>query len=249
MTTFCLRWIALVSLCVSAQAAEVRVAVASNFAAPMQKIAQIFAQDTGHQAVLSIGSTGSLYAQIKHGAPFQLLLAADDETPEKIETEGLGIAGGRFTYAIGRLVLWSKQTGFVDAHGTVLKSARFDRLAMANPKLAPYGLAAFETLTHMGLWAQVRPKLVQGENIAQTYQFVVSENAQLGFVAMSQLVSSGNMSQGSAWVVPANWHTPLRQEAIMLVNGKDAPAASALMQYLRSEKAKAVIRAHGYELP
>ena len=232
----------------SAHAAEVSVAVASNFSAPMQKLAHAFEQETGHKALLSFGSTGNLYAQIRNGAPYQLLLAADDTTPIKLEAEGLGVAGSRFTYAIGTLVLWSKQPGLVDEKGDVLRSGKFERIAMANPKLAPYGAAAIETLTQMGVLQAVQPKLVQGENISQTYQFVATQNAQLGFVALSQVMVDGRVSQGSAWVVPAHLHSPIRQDAILLVEGRDAPAAAALMRFLRSERARALIRTFGYAL-
>ena len=232
----------------SARAAEVTVAVASNFSVPMQKLAQAFEQETGHKALLSFGSTGNLYAQIRNGAPYQVLLAADDATPRKLEAEGLGVAGSRFTYAIGTLVLWSKQPGLVDEKGDVLRSGKFERIAMANPKLAPYGAAAVETLTQMGVLQAVRPKVAQGENISQTYQFVATQNAQLGFVALSQVMVDGRVSQGSAWVVPAHLHSPIRQDAILLVKGRDAPAAAALMRFLRSERARALIRTFGYAL-
>ena len=232
----------------SVRAAEVSVAVASNFSAPMQKIAQAFEQETGHKALLSFGSTGNLYAQIRHGAPYQVLLAADDTTPLKLEAEGLGVAGSRFTYALGTLVLWSKQPGLVDEKGDILRSGKFDRIAMANPKLAPYGAAAVETLTQMGVLQAVQPKVVQGENISQTYQFVATQNAQLGFVALSQVMVDGRVSQGSAWVVPAHLHSPILQDAVMLVKGRDAPAAAALMRFLRSEQARALIRTFGYAL-
>jgi molybdate transport system substrate-binding protein len=231
-----------------ARAAEVTVAVASNFSAPMQKLAQAFEQETGHKALLSFGSTGNLYAQIRHGAPYEVLLAADDATPRKLEAEGLGVAGSRFTYAIGTLVLWSKQPGLVDEKGDVLRSGKFERIAIANPKLAPYGAAAVETLTQMGVLQTVQPKLVQGENISQTYQFVATQNAQLGFVALSQVMVDGRVSQGSAWVVPAHLHSPIRQDAVLLAKGRDAPAAAALMRFLRSERARALIRTFGYAL-
>jgi molybdate transport system substrate-binding protein len=230
----------------SAGAGEVLVAVASNFSAPMQKIAQAFAQETGHKALLSLGSTGNLYAQISNGAPYQVLLAADEATPRKLEAEGLGVAGSRFTYATGSLVLWSKQTGLVDEKGEVLRSGKFDRIAMANPKLAPYGAAAVQTLTQLGLLQTLQAKVVQGENIAQTYQFVVSENAQLGFVALSQIMAEGRMAQGSAWVVPGHLHAPIRQDAVLLAKGRESPAAAAFMRFLRGEQARAVIRTFGY---
>jgi molybdate transport system substrate-binding protein len=229
-----------------AQAAEVGVAVASNFMAPMQKIAQAFEQDTGHKAMLSFGSTGSFYAQIKHGAPFQVLLAADALTPLKLESEGLGVAGSRFTYAVGKLVLWSRQPGLVDDQGAILRSSRFERMALANPKLAPYGAAAIEVMRQMGVFKDIQPKLVQGENIAQTYQFIASGNAQLGFVALSQVMTDGKLTQGSGWPVPPGLHAPILQDAILLTPGRNNPAARALLGYLQGEKARAIIRASGY---
>ena len=221
-------------------------AVAANFAAPMQKIAPLFAQDTGHKAVWALGSTGRFHAQIRNGAPFEVLLAADDETPARLEREGAGLSGSRFTYATGRLVLWSRQPDLVDPGGEVLKSGRFAKLALADPKLAPYGAAAIETMAALGVLEALRPRFVQGESIAQTYQFVASENAQLGFVALSQVVADGRIASGSGWIVPSGLHTPIRQEAILLRKGRDNPAAVALMQYLRSDKARAIIRSHGY---
>lgn len=229
-----------------AHAGEVSVAVAANFTAPMQKIAAQFEQDTGHKAVLSFGATGRFYAQIKNGAPFGILLAADDTTPEKIAREGLGDGATRFTYAIGQLVLWSKQPGYVDAEGKVLQKTDWQHIAIANPKLAPYGLAAMQTLGKLGLTAQVQPRVVTGENIGQTYQFAASGNAQLGFVALSQVMEDGRLREGSAWVVPGNLHEPIRQDAIVLKPGQGSEAAAALMQYLRGDKAHAVIKSYGY---
>ena len=230
-----------------AHAAEVSVAVAANLAAPMQKIASAFAQDTGHQAVISLGSTGKFYSQIRNGAPFQVLLAADEETPQRLEKEGLAVAGSRFTYAIGRLVLWSAAPGRVDSDAAVLRKGGFRRLAMADPRLAPYGAAAQQTLTALGLAAQLQPLIVQGENIAQAYQFVASGNAELGFVARSQVMLDGVLTSGSAWLVPPNLHTPLRQDAVLLQGGKGQPAALALLNFLRGDKARAILRSHGYE--
>lgn len=230
-------------------AAEVQVAVAANFSAPMQKIAQAFEQDTGHQARLAFGSTGKFYAQIRNGAPFQLLLAADDTTPARLVAEGLGLADSRFSYATGRLVLWSKQPGLVDAQGAVLKNAgSFERIALADPKLAPYGAAAVQALGKLGLLEALAPKFVQGESIAQTYQFIATENAALGFVALSQVQVDGRVAQGSAWLVPAHLHEPIRQDALLLKAGLGNPAAVALLQYLRGDKARAIIRTYGYEL-
>jgi molybdate transport system substrate-binding protein len=230
----------------TASAAQVSVALASNFSAPMQKIAAAFEHDTGHKAVLSSGGTGKFYAQIRHGAPFELLLAADQATPELLEQQGLTVTGTRFTYAIGQLVLWSRQPELVDADGAVLRSDQFARLAVADPKLAPYGAAAIETLKNLGLLTQLQSRFVQGENIAQTYQFVASENAPLGFVALSQVFADGQISQGSAWIVPAELHGPLRQDAVILKAGADNPAAIALADYLRGEKARSIMQSYGY---
>ena len=233
---------------VVAQAGEVTVAVAANFTAPMQKIARAFEQDTGHKALLAFGSTGKFYAQIKNGAPFAVLLAADDETPARLEKEGLAIAGTRLTYATGRLALWSKNPNLVDDKGEVLRGSGFNKLAIADPKLAPYGAAAMEVIQHLGVQASVGPRLVQGESIGQTYQFVSTENAQLGFVALSQISLDGRISQGSAWVVPQSMHSPLKQDAVLLNLGKDNPAAQALLAYLQGDKAKAIMRQYGYAL-
>lgn len=230
-----------------ALAAEVTVAVAANFTAPMQVIAQDFERASGHKVVLALGATGQLYAQIRNGAPFAILLSADNETPTKLENEGLAVAGSRFTYATGRLVLWSKRPGFVDAQGEVLRSGQFARIAIANPKLAPYGAAAMDALTRMGLRERTAPKLVEGSNITQAFQFVASGNAQLGFVALSQVLENGQLREGSAWVVPATLHAPILQDAVLLLPGKNQPAAAALLHYLQSDQAKAVIRAFGYE--
>lgn len=248
MKAWLMGWLAGLALLGAAQAAEVSVAVAANFTAPMQKIAAAFEHDTGHKAVLAFGSTGRFQAQISNGAPFDVLLAADDETPLKLEREGQGVAGTRFTYAVGRLVLWSRQPGLVDDQGAVLKTGTFTRLALADPKLAPYGAAAIETLTRLGLLEQLRPKFVQGENIGQAYQFVATENVPLGFVALSQVFADGRLTQGSAWVVPASLHRPIRQDALLLARGQGKPAALALLAYLRGEKARSIIHSYGYDL-
>ncbi|MEN5182107.1 molybdate ABC transporter substrate-binding protein [Comamonas testosteroni] len=232
--------------CAHAQADEVAVAVAANFTAPMQKIAAQFEKDTGHKATLSFGATGKFYAQINNGAPFGILLAADDTTPEKLAKEGKAVDASRFTYAIGQLVLWSKQANYVDDKGQVLKTGDYQHIAIANPKLAPYGLAAMQTLDKLGLTAQVQPRVVQGENIGQTYQFAASGNAQLGFVALSQVMDGGQLREGSAWIVPEAMHEPIRQDAIVLNSAKDNPAAKALMEYLKGDKARAVIKSYGY---
>ena len=241
--------VAMVALATGAVvAAEVQVAVAANFTAPMRKIGAAFEADTGHKALLSFGATGAFFAQIRNGAPFHLLLSADDETPARLEREGATVAGSRFTYAIGRLVLWSAQPGLVDGKGQVLRKPGDGRLAIANPRLAPYGAAAIEALTALGLLQTLQPRIVQGENIAQTYQFVATGNAPLGFVALSQVMVDGRIAKGSAWLVPAGLHGPIRQEAVVLVAGKDNAAAAALAAYLQSDKARAIIRSYGYEL-
>lgn len=229
-------------------AEEVTVAVAANFSAPVQKIATAFAAATGHKATVVVGSTGKLYAQIKNGAPFQVLLSADDETPTRLAKEGAGLAASQFTYATGRLVLWSRQAGVVDDKGEVLRSGRFEHLALADPKLAPYGAAAVEVMAKLGVASSLQGKLVQGESIGQAYQFVSTGNAALGFVALSQVMVEGKVAEGSAWVVPAALHSPLRQDAIVLNAGKDSAAAVAFMAFLRSDAAKAVIRNFGYEV-
>lgn len=230
-------------------AGEVSVAVASNFTAPMQKIARAFEQETGHKAVLAFGSTGKFYAQIKNGAPFQMLLAADHETPLRLENEGLAVMGTRFTYAVGRLVLWSKQPGLVDGTGDVLHKNTFSHIAIADSKRAPYGVAAIAVLGKLGVLQQLSARLVQGENITQAYQFVATGNAELGLVALSQVTVDGKLTpEGSAWIVPAQWHTPIRQDALILANAKNNAAAMALLAYLKSDKARAMIRSYGYEL-
>jgi molybdate transport system substrate-binding protein len=237
----------------TAQAAEVTVAVAANFTAPMQKIAQAFERDTGHKALLAFGSTGKFYAQIKNGAPFSLLLSADDETPLRLEKEGFTVAGTRFTYAIGKLALWSKNPALIDDKGQVLlgdtaDKKNFKKLAIADPKLAPYGVAALEVMQRTGVLALVSSKLVQGDSIGQAFQFVMTENAELGFVALSQIWLDGRITQGSAWVVPLSLYAPLKQDAVLLQIGKDNAAALSLMQYLRSERAQSIIRSYGYAL-
>ncbi|MEH6491954.1 molybdate ABC transporter substrate-binding protein [Halopseudomonas sp.] len=232
----------------SAQAGKVTVAVAANFTAPMQAIADAFTEDTGHQLTPAFGSTGQLYAQISHGAPFDVFLAADASTPAKLEAEGRTVTGSRFTYATGALALWSAQTGLVDAKGAVLHSDRFQHLAIANPKTAPYGLAALQVMQGMQLADSLAPRLVEGQSIGQTYQFVASGNAELGFVALSQIYRNGELSSGSAWQIPTALHDPIRQDAVLLQRGANNQAARALLAYLQGERAKTIIRTFGYQL-
>ena len=229
----------------AATAADVQVAVAANFTAPMQAIAAEFEKDTGHRAVVAFGATGKFYAQIKHGAPFEVFLAADHTTPAKLEAEGDAVRGSRFTYAIGKLVLWSPREAYVDAEGAVLRGS-FRHLALANPKTAPYGAAAMSTLASLGLGDGLRGRIVQGENISQAHQFVATGNAELGFVALSQVYKDGRITSGSAWIVPAHRYDPIRQDAAILARGKDNPAARALVDYLRGAKAAAIIESFGY---
>jgi molybdate transport system substrate-binding protein len=232
----------------SAAASDVRVAVAANFIAPMRIIAQEFERDSGYRLRMAFAATGQFYAQIRNGAPFEILLSADDTTPLRLEHEGLAIAGSRFTYATGKLALWSRKPGFVDDQGEVLARGDFARIAIASPKLAPYGAAAFAVLEKMGVHDRIAPKIVEGSSISQTFQFIATENAQLGFVALSQVFENGRLKEGSAWVVPASMHPPIRQDAVLLKGSERNAAASALLHYLKGERARAVIRSFGYEV-
>ncbi len=232
-----------------AHADEVQVAVAANFTGPMQVIAPLFERDTGHKAVLSFGATGKFYAQIVNGAPFEVLLAADDETPAKLVKEGQAVAGSPFTYAIGTLVLWSANPALVNGKGEILKKGSFKHLAIANPKTAPYGAAALQTMDKLGVTATLKPLFVQGENISQTQQFVVTGAAELGFIAFSQVIKNGKVGSGSGWIVPGNFYDPIRQDVVILAKGKDKAASLALMNYLKTPKAREIIASFGYSLP
>lgn len=232
-----------------ARADQANIAVAANFAAPAKRIADDFAQRSGHRLVVSSGSTGKFYAQIKNGAPFDVLLAADSATPQRLEREQLAVKDSRFAYAVGKLVLWSPDTRLVDAEGDVLRKGTFRRLAMANPKLAPYGAAAQQAMEKLGVWGALQAKLVQGENIAQTFQFIASGNAALGFVALSQIHEAGKQVGGSTWIVPPGLHAPLRQEAVLLVRGGSNAAARSFLDFLRSAPAQQLIRTYGYDAP
>lgn len=231
-----------------ARADEVQVAVAANFTQALQKIASAFEQSSGHKIVASYGSTRQFYAQIKNGAPFEVLLAADEATPARLEQEGAAVAGSRFTYARGKLVLWSAKPGVVDDSGALLKKGAFEHLALANPKLAPYGAAALQTMQALGIQEVLRPKIVQAESITQAYQFAASGNALLAFVSLSQVYKDGKIAEGSGWIVPGNLYRPILQDAVLLEKGRSKPAALALLNYLKSEPARAVIQSFGYEL-
>ncbi len=230
----------------AARADEVVVAVAANFLAPLQEISAEFTKDTQHTASLTAGSTGKMFAQIQNGAPFEVMVSADRKTPKKLIEAKLAVAASQFTYARGKLVLWSADPALVDAKGDVLKTGHFNHLAIANPKTAAYGEAAVELMAKLGLTAALQPKLVQGENIAQTKMFVDSGSAELGFVALSQVYKNGMISKGSAWEVPLDQYAPIYQDAVLLNKGANNPAASALLAYLKSDKAKAVMARYGY---
>ncbi len=245
-----LRMIAgILACCPLADAAggEAQIAVASNFTAPMKTIIRMFEADTDHRVRASYGSTGKLYAQIRNGAPFQALLSADQARPQLLEQEGVAIAGSRFTYAIGQLVLWSAAPDAVEDGVELLKHGDFGKVAIANPRLAPYGKASVQTMMALGVKDAIEPKLVMGENIAQTYQFVDTGNAAVGFVALSQVMQDGEIAEGSGWVVPGDLHDPISQDAVILQRGADNPAVADLFDYLRSDQARAVIHDFGYE--
>lgn len=237
-------WIMLAAL-VSAPlaAAETQVAVAANFTEPAKEIAAAFRKATGHRAVLAFGSSGTFYTQISHGAPFEVFLSADSERTILAEKQGLAVAGTRFTYAVGRLALYSVTPGLVDTKGAVLAKGGFDRIAIADPALAPYGTAAIETMRRLGLYDALKPRIVTGSSIAQAYQFTATGAAQLGFVALSQIVA---LHGGSRWIVPSRLHQPIEQQAVLLRTGIANPAATAFIKYLRSRTALAIIRRYGY---
>jgi molybdate transport system substrate-binding protein len=230
-----------------AKAETLQVAVASNFQGALDSIARSFEEDTGHKIVAISGATGKFYAQITNGAPFEVLLSADQDTPKKLEAEGFTIRGSRFTYATGRLVLWSNRSHYVDRDGLILKAGNFEHLSVANPKTAPYGAAALEVIRKLQLEKSLSPKLVQGENIAQAHQFVVSGNAELGFVALSQVYKEGKLTSGSAWFIPGEMYSTLRQDAVILSQGADNPVAKAFLDYLKSPKALEIMANLGYQ--
>lgn len=239
-------WVATLALFVpAAQAAEVQVAVATNFALPMERLAAGFGAASGHTLKISSGATGKFYSQVIAGAPFEVLLAADDETPRRLAAEGHAVPGSAFTYAVGRLVLWSARPGLVDEQGAVL-AGRFGKLAIANPKVAPYGAAAMQVLKARSLVEAVAPRLVTAESIGQAYQFAYTGNAELAFVALSQVAVPGRPPAGSWWLVPETLHEPIRQDAVLLKAGEKNPAAAALLAYLKTPAAKELIRSFGY---
>jgi len=229
-------------LATPARADEVPVAVAANFTQPAKDIAASFQAVTGHTAVLSFGASGQFYTQITQGAPFEVFLSADNERPKKAVDEGFGVSGSVFTYAVGKLVLWSKTPG-VSASEAALKQGKFAKLSIANPKAAPYGVAALETIAALGLTEAIKPKLVEGNNITQAWQFVDTGNAELGFVALSQVIGK---TEGSSWVVPEKLYQPILQDAVLLKTGADKPAAAAFLAFLKGPQARAIIEKYGY---
>jgi molybdate transport system substrate-binding protein len=228
----------------TALAAETQVAVAANFTEPANQIAAAFKAATGHTAVLSFGPSGQFYAQMARGAPYEVFLSADADRPKKAEQDGLGVTGTRFTYAVGRLMLYSKTPGLVDGAGAVLSSGRFNKLSIADPAAAPYGAAAIQTLQKLGVYNALKPKIVTGGSITQAYQFVETGAAELGFVAYSQVI---NVAGGSRWLVPAADHAPIDQQAILLYTGQNNAAAKAFLSFLKSPAAVAIIKKYGYE--
>jgi len=229
-----------------AQAGEIRVAVASNFRPTLVEAVTRYEGQSGHAVTLIAGSTGKQYAQIINGAPFDAFFAADVERPRLLENEGRIVPGSRFTYAIGRLVLWSPDSHRVDAEGRILHSAAFDHLAIANPELAPYGAAARQLLQALGLWDALAARLVRGENIAQTFQFVASGNAELGFIARSQIANLEENARGSRWEPDSSLYDPIEQQAVLL---RDSPAGREFLAFMRGDEMRALIRAHGYDVP
>jgi molybdate transport system substrate-binding protein len=228
--------------------ATVLVAVAANFSKPMTEIVSQFEKATGHSAKLSFGSSGKFVSQLENGGPFEVLLSADEKGPEKLEQAGLTAPNTRFVYALGKLVLWSATPNFVDDEGKILMTSNFKHLALADPKVAPYGAAAIDVLKKMKLLEKLQPLFVQGENIAQTYQFISTANAELGFLALSQVIENGKIVGGSSWIIPDNLHAPIRQGAVLMKKGAENPAARALIDYLKSIPALAIINKYGYDL-
>jgi molybdate transport system substrate-binding protein len=228
--------------------ATVLVAVAANFSKPMTEIVSQFEKATGHSAKLSFGSSGKFVSQLENGGPFEVLLSADEKGPEKLEQAGLTVPNTRFVYALGKLVLWSATPNFVDNEGKILMTSNFKHLALADPKVAPYGAAAIDVLKKLKLFERLQPLLVQGENIAQTYQFISTANAELGFLALSQVIENGKIVGGSSWIIPDNLHAPIRQGAVLMKIGAENPAARALIDYLKSIPALAIIKKYGYDL-
>ena len=247
MKKFLLSLVLVVLAVTPALAEQVLVAVAANFIGPFREVATEFEKTTGHTVQTAAGSSGNFYSQIKNGAPFDVFFSADNERPKLLEDEGLGVKGNRFTYAIGRLVLWGPDPSLIKGEDT-LRSASFKRLAIANPKTAPYGVAAMQAMQKLRVWDSVQPRIVMGESLGQTMGFIESGNAELGFVALSQALDPKIKGTGSRWDVPNDLHEPIQQDVVLLTKGKDNPAAKALMEFMGGPQAKAIIERYGYEL-
>ncbi|MCI5851969.1 MAG: molybdate ABC transporter substrate-binding protein [Sutterellaceae bacterium] len=230
----------------SAVAEEIQIAVAANFTAPAKDLAPVFEKQTGHKVKLSFGGTGAFFAQIENGAPFDILLAADAKTPAKIEQKGLGVKGSSFTYALGKLVFWSSDPAKIDSNGNALKEMKFAKCAVADPKLAPYGEASYQTLESFKLLKAYEPKFVTGNNIGKTFQFVKTGNAEVGFVALSQVFKNGKFTSGSGWVIPAKYYRPIRQDAVLLNHGAKSDAAKAFLKFLQSPESNKLKESYGY---
>lgn len=230
-------------------AEEIQVAVAANFTAPMKDIAAMYEKESGNKVLASFGGTGQFYAQIKNGAPYQVLFAADAKTPAKIEREGLGIAGSSRPYAFGKLILWSASADFVKEDKNFILSDKVKKIAVANPKLAPYGEAAYQTMQAWGNFKDAEPKFVTGDNIGKTFQFAKTANADVGFVALSQVYKDGKLKSGSGWVIPSDLYAPIRQDSVVLNPGKDSKAVADFMKFMaESPKVRALIESYGYAL-
>lgn len=228
-----------------ALAGQAGIAVAANFTDATRDIVPLFEKATGHKLKVSFGSTGKLYAQIEHGAPFEVFLAADEKRPTKAENEGLAVKGTRYTYAKGTLALWSVTPKLFSDGEAYLKKGDFKRASMANPKTAPYGLAAKQVMEHLGLWGKFKSRMVRGDSIAQTFQFAATANAQVGFVALSQ-VRGWKGDEGSLWLIPEGYYEPIAQQAVLLKKGEANEAAKAFLEFLKGPEARKVITAYGY---
>lgn len=247
----CLMILTLLIVSLNAQAETVLVAVASDFTKPMTEIVEVFNKATGHEASLAFGSSGKAFAQIQSGAPYEIYLSASEKYPIELEKSGYVVADSRFVYAVGKLVLWSAQPGYVDEQGNILKTGKFKHIALADPTHAPYGVVAEEVMKNLGVLDRLRPFFVMGENISQTYQFISTGNAELGFVGFAQIidVKTGKIGSGSGWIIPDTLHSPFRQSAVLLKKGANNQAALALMDFLKSPAALAIIQKYGFGLP
>ena len=247
------KYVKLLGIVVSLMVGPVRaetalISVASNFSGAFEELEQVFEMESGHLIETVFGSSGRFFAQINNGAPFHAFLSADQEKPDALQKAGLVVEESRFTYALGKLVLWSSQSNLVDSSGQVLKQNNFRRLAIANPRLAPYGIAAMEVLENLDLASGIQGKIIQGENIAQTYQFVSTGNVELGLVAFSQVYRQDRIVSGSSWIIPADLYNPVRQDAVLLRRGANNQAAIAFLKFIRSEAGRAIIESFGYQV-